>query len=104
MGVFVVGRDSNGFLGRFCFGFIGYQPKRKHDDPSESGFHCIWPLLRHYWVTVGRYWQLLAAIVPPFDLLAAIGRYCAVIVPLLAAIGHHSFRLEVSAVNPRQRY
>ena len=72
MGVLVVGRDSIGFLGRFCFGFIEYQPKRRHDDPFDADF-----------IAFGRYWPLLAVIAP---LLCHYWPLLAAVAPLLAAI------------------
>ena len=89
-------RGSIRLPGRFCLGFIECQPKRRHDDPFESGFFCIWLLLHRYCATlaaigcycatIGHYWPLLAAIVP---LLATIGRYWRLLRRYCATIGRY---------------
>ena len=104
MGVLVVGRDSIGFLGRFCFGLIEYSPNEGMTTRLRrisSHLAVIAPLL----AMIGFYWPLLAiighscAIIAPllrhyWPLLAAIGRYWS----LLVAIGRCSFWLEPSVV------
>ena len=97
LGVLVVGRGSIGFLGRFCFGFIEYQPKRRHDDPFMADFtafgrYCaiLAPLLAIIGIIIGHYWQFLAIIGYYCAIIAPLLRdYCAIIAQLLATIGRY---------------